>query len=398
MNSDVATAPYLRLTEPTFSAMGEQLRAARAQSWYARTDFGVAVLRHAEAGALLKDRRLRQGSWSWPAQNGITEGVLADWWSNTLVGVEGDDHARLRRMLNPAFSKSAIAPLETSFRELAHDVIDQFAARGSCEFMSDFAEPFSSRALARLLGLAETEWRELSDLASDLGLAFGPAIVAERPRIEAAILDLYARAEAVVAQRRRKPQDDFVTGLLRNSGGEGGLTDREARDLITSLIFGGMDTTRSQLGLAMQLFVEHPDQWDLLGVRPDLGPHAVEEVIRFNPSIHWTTRLAVEDLVVHDLVIPEGTVVHLLTYATSTDPLAIGDEPFDISGARPPHYGFGGGRHHCLGHFVARLDMREALVALAQRLPGVALAGVPSSRPPTGNTGPLVLPLAFQIA
>ncbi|MFC9763454.1 cytochrome P450 [Rhodococcus jostii] len=386
----------LKITEPGFSAMGEEIRAARERNWYARTNYGLAVLRHSEVGALLKDRRLRQGSWSWPAQNGITEGVLSDWWKNSLVGMEGEDHARIRKLVNPAFSHSVIATMTDSFRELAHDIIDQFADSGMCEFMTDFAEPYSSRALSRLLDLPEEDWRELTRLAADMGLAFGPEIVEQRARIEAAILDLYARADELVAQRRVHPTDDFVSALVTATDEAGDrLSDLELRELIASLIFGGMDTTRSQIGLMMQTFVEHPDQWALLADRPELAAQAVEEVIRFNPAIHWTTRMAIEDFSFRGVDIPEGTVIHLLSYSAGTDPLAVGDANFDITVKRAPHFGFGGGRHHCLGHFVARLDIREALQALSQRVTRPRFSAPPSYRPPTGNTGPIVLPVSF---
>ena len=142
---------------------------------------------------------------------------MSDWWRESLVGVEGEDHQRIRKLVNPAFSKSVIAQMTDSFRDLAHDVIDRFADAGECEFMSDFAEPFSSRALARLLGLAEDDWQELSELSGVLGLAFGPTVRKDLARIESALLALYARADRLVAQARSHPSDDFVT-LLTNAG------------------------------------------------------------------------------------------------------------------------------------------------------------------------------------
>lgn len=385
----------LHLTTPSFSASGPELRAARDRSWYATTNFGLAVLRHSEVGQLLKDPRLRQGSGSWPAQNGITGGVLHDWWQQTLVSVDAADHTRLRRLVNPAFSRSAIERMTASFRELAADVADRFVDSGSCEFMADFAEPYSSRALCRLLGIPEDDWKQLSDEAADLGLAFGPEIVDKLPQIEAAILALDARADDLVATRRAEPRDDFVSRLMTVAGDRDGLSDRELRELIAQLIFGGMDTTRSQLGLAMHLFVEHPHQWSLLAGQPELGARAVEEAIRFHPAINWVTRLCTEDFTFQGVDIAEGTVLHLMTYAAGTDPLAIGESEFDITAERAAHYGFGGGRHHCLGHFVARVDLREALLELAPRMVDPAYTGAPRFRPPTGNTGPIAMPMTF---
>ena len=98
--------PYFDVSDPDFSVSSADVLAARERSWYARTNFGLAVLRYEQTSLLLKDRRLRQGSFAWPEQHGITEGLLHDWWSLLMLSAEGDDHRRLRRLANPAFSRA----------------------------------------------------------------------------------------------------------------------------------------------------------------------------------------------------------------------------------------------------------------------------------------------------
>ena len=163
-------------------------------------------------------------------------------------------------------------------------------------------------------------------------------------------------------------------------------------------MFGGMDTTRNQLGLAIQTFLGHPDQWRLLAERPELGRQAVEEVMRVNPTITWVTREACEDFEFEGLAVAAGTTLHLLTEPAGTDPRRFGEAPFEISAKRPRHFGFGAGIHHCIGHHLARTDMAEALPLLARRLRNPRLAGEVRSLPPSGNTGPIALPLAFDPA
>jgi cytochrome P450 len=163
------------------------------------------------------------------------------------------------------------------------------------------------------------------------------------------------------------------------------------------LIFGGIDTTRNQLGLGVDLFIRHPQQWRLLAERPELASSAVEEIMRTRPTVTWVTREAVESFEFDGLEIPAGTTLHLFSESAGTDPRAVGDHPgFDITAAdRPRHFGFGGGRHHCLGHFIARGDMGEALVLLARRLPDIAHDAEPVFLPDSGNTGPAELPIRF---
>jgi cytochrome P450 len=178
---------------------------------------------------------------------------------------------------------------------------------------------------------------------------------------------------------------------------DGRLSDIELRAMVSLIIFGGMDTTKNQLGLAMQLFVDHPDQYALLAERPELGANAVEELIRWNPTVMWATRRSTEDLEFRGLAIPEGTTIHLLSYPANTDPLAIGEgSGFDITAERPAHFGFGGGAHHCIGHWLARIDMREALPLIARRMRNPRYERPPAVRPVSGLTGPVELHIEFD--
>ena len=225
----------------------------------------------------------------------------------------------------------------------------------------------------------------------------------------AATAALYDYADAVIAARRREPfspHDDLVTSLVKSQADEdgltgAGLTGAELRDALVLLIFGGFDTTRNQLGLAMQVFLEHTGQWRLLGERPELGAAAVEEVMRVRPTTTWVTREALADFTFDGLDIEAGTTIHLFCESAGTDTAQAGTGQagggdFDITATgRPPHFGFGGGIHYCLGHYVARADMATALTVLAGRLGDPRPAGEAAWLPDSGNTGPVRLPISF---
>ena len=387
--------PTFDVADPAFSITSEAVHQARERSWYATTPYGIAVLRYAQMNKLLKSRQLRQGSIAWPAHNGVTEGPFAQWWSSWLLNKEGEEHRRLRRLMTPAFSQQLIVSLVPRFQELAAELVDNFAESDRCEFVSEFAEPYSARVIAIMLGLPESEWEVIAAESATLGLAMGVTLRRDLPKIEHALARLYTYCDQVVADHRANPRDDFVTALVNaSSPEEGRLSDEELRDGLVLLIFGGFDTTRNQLGLAMQTFLAHPDQWRLLARRPDLGAKAVEEVMRVNPTTRWVTREVIEDFEYEGVLLKAGTTVHLYAESAGTDPRVF--EPgFDITAERKPHFGFGGGVHYCLGHFVARADMSEALPLLARRmrepheLPGA------SWLPDSGNTGPNTLPIGF---
>jgi cytochrome P450 len=391
--------PFFDVADPAFSVSSAEVRRAREAGWCARTSYGLAVLRYDQVSRLIRHPALRQGSRRWPAHHGITTGPFADWWSSWVLNMEGEAHQRMRRLLSPAFSRRIVEALRPRFRDVADELADSLAAAGRCEFMADFAEPYAARVIAIMLGIAEDEWRTIAAESATLGLAMGVRIREHLPRIEAALAALYDYADALIAARRRDPRDDVVTGLVKSQAGEGGLTTAESRDSLVLLIFGGFDTTRNQLGLAMQVFMDHPDQWRLLGERPELGAAAVEEVMRVRPTTTWVTREALADFSFDGLDIKAGTTIHLFCESAGTDATQAGTGEFDITATgRPAHFGFGGGIHYCLGHYVARADMSTALTVLAGRLGEPRLAGKALWLPDSGNTGPVRLPVAFTPA
>ncbi|MBF4765155.1 cytochrome P450 [Nocardioides islandensis] len=389
---------YLDLADPAFDVTSAAVHEAREQDWYAETPYGWAVLRYEQGTAVLKDRRFQQGNARWPAQNGVHDGPFVAWWAETLLSLEGADHLRLRRLLGPAFRSRAIEAMRPQFQQLAGELVDAFAGRGTCEFVSEFAEPYAARVLCLLLGLPESEWPQVAHWADDLGKSFGIQLKRDLPRIEAALAGLTGYVEEVVADRRTSPRDDLVSTLVLAHDQDDALSQRELVVGLVFLAFAGMETTRNQLGLALQTFLRHPDQWALLAARPELGAAAVEEVMRVNPTVTWVTREAVEDVDLFGLHVPAGGIVQVLSHASGTDPRAMGEQPgFDITAAdRPPHSGFGGGVHHCLGHFVARTDMSVALPLLARRMPEVEADGPGEWLPVSGNTGPVRFPLRFR--
>ena len=384
------------MSDPAFDTTGERVHHARAESWYVETTWGWAVLRHAEASAVLKDRRFAQGNAKWPEQNGIHSGLFRDWWQEVLLSLEGDDHARLRRLLMPAFRAKTIAAMRPHFQALASELIDGFAPRGQVEFISEFAEPYAARILRLLMGLPESDWRQLAHWADDLGRSFGISVAADLPVIEKALTELSDYLADVVRRREEEPGDDLISALIQESGADGRLSRHDLGVALAFLAFAGMETTRNQLGLALQTLLAHPDPWALLAERPEVGANAVEEVMRVNPTVTWVTRAALTPVDLFGLHIPRGGIVQVLSHSAGTDPNVFTEPEVDITVEKPPHLGFGAGVHHCLGHFVARTDMAVALPLLAQRMPDARPGGPGRWLPISGNTGALEFPIRFS--
>lgn len=398
-----AEVPYLDIASPDFAMNSEAVRDARARSWYAKTNYGYGVLRYQEVTELLKHPSLNQGSAKWPDHHGVHSGIFHEWWSKNLLVLEGDEHHRIRRLLNPAFSPTVARRLEPEFAEIAGELIadmkQKHAAGEQLEFVADFAEPFATRALCAMLGLSHEHWPFIASRANTVGYALSVSIKEDIERIDTAVNELYEFVDRLIEERRANPGDDVVSRLVQFSQDGDKLSDAELRNALVLMLFGGMDTTRNQLGLILQTFMRHPEQWELLAQRPDeLTKPALEESLRVNPTTRWVTREANEDFEFKGLFIEKGTTVHLFTMSSGTDPEAFPDPEIDIEIAgRKQHHTFGGGVHHCLGHYIARADMSVALPLLAQNFTDITCPGGDEWLPDSGNHGPVRLPIELTV-
>ena len=296
----------------------------------------------------------------------------------------------------PVLSEAFIAGLVPAFDKIADDLCAGLAGRDRCEFQEDFAIPFAGQAICALLGVDPADWRTISHDASDLGLAMGVECKRHEPVFNAACERLTALAADLVDRARRgDDRTSYIAGLVSRFEGSG-LAEVDLLDLIVISIFGGVDTTRSQLGLGLSLFMDHPGQWQTLRDDPSLAPNAVEEIIRARPTTTWVTREAIEDFAFDGVDIERGTTLHMLVHASSRDP-AICDAPaFDITVRRKKHFGFGGGAHHCIGHLVARTDIACALRALTRTFETFEPDGEAEWLPDSGNTSAVRLPVRYQ--
>ncbi len=388
--------PFFDVNNPAFSVRSELVRAAREAGPYARTPYGLAVLRYAEVNKLINDKRLIQGSARWSEHNGIT-GDWARWWANIMLNREGAEHVRLRKLVNPAFSSRHVDGLVPKFQELANELIDSFVDDGQCEFVHQFSDPYATRVICRLLGVSDHNWEELALYAEKMGLALSIAAKDRLDEVEWGLAKMGEYADSLIAERRATDKDDFLQTLVNANEDGDRLTNEELRDTVILLFQGAIETTRNQLGLGIDLFINHPEQWELLRKHPEYSANAVEEVMRRRPTTTWVTREAAEDCDIDGIHVPKGTTIHLFTESSGTDTRTYPDPAFDITQSdRPKHFGFGGGRHHCLGHFIARGDMTAAFALLAQRLPQLRYVEEPTWLPDSGNTGPVRQLIAWE--
>jgi cytochrome P450 len=394
----LADAPFLDLFADDFRADPAPVIAKlRAETPVVRTAIGCLVIARDQVHALLSDPRLESSLVQLVRMQGVGAGPIAELVASSLLALDGADHARVRRLVSHAFTPRAVEPHRPMMRTLVDELIDSFIADGQCEFMGAFADHYPVQVICHLLGVPRHDHVAFARWGDALTYVLSFELGLHLDEVTEALGHLQRYLDALIAERRTAARDDLVSTLIAASDGADRLSDLELRALIGGLLFAGYDTTRNQLGLAMSLFCEHPDQWKLLRDDPSLVPRAVEEVLRIAGTVSVTPRLAAQDIEVGGWSIPQGTLVALSLAAANRDPAGFTEpEVFDARVEREPQFTFGGGPHYCLGANLARAELQEAFAILARRLGEVRPAGEPEWRAFTGIFGPTRLPLEFE--
>jgi cytochrome P450 len=376
----------------------EAIDEARALHWLARTDMGYSVTRLQDVTAILRDKRFHSALSMIQRAPELAGTDYAESRRQSILTMEGDDHARLRRLVAPAFTPASANRLRPTMRAVVGELVDRVAPQGQCELVGDVCEPYPIPIICELLGAPPQDWKLFSSWATDIFRIFNSNLAEDLPLIERASAELTAYVADMIAERRADPRDDFLSDLIAIEEEGDRLSTEEMTMLAQAVLMAGTDTTRNQLACSVALFSEHPDQWALLAERPELAPRAVEESMRYLGAVRGTARFASEDIVYRDVLFPEGTFVSTSLAGANRDPETWEDpNEFDITKERDAaHMTFGAGIHFCMGAALARAELQEALPLLARRMPGLARDGETEWKPSTfGIWGPARLPLRF---
>jgi cytochrome P450 len=259
--------------------------------------------------------------------------------------------------------------------------------------MASFASPLPIAVMTHLLGLPN-EPEKFRWLGSTIAQALdGIWSLGQARTLAAADAQLRATFSELLERRALEPGDDLVSALVAEQGRA--ITTTELAALVRLLLIAGFETTVNAIGSGMRWLMADREQWELLVADPDRAPAVAEEVLRFDPPVQQTARVAHQPVQVGDVVVARNQWVITLLAAANRDP-EVYPEPnrFDITRESPvEHLAFSGGIHYCLGSPLARLELSQAIRALAERFPSIRQAGPITMRPGTTLHGPLRFPV-----
>jgi len=303
---------------------------------------------------------------------------------NTMFGTESGGlimadppiHTRLRRPLTAAFSARRVAEVEPALRELVSRLIDGFPPQGPVDFVESFAHPLPIQAVCHLLGIPQSANEQIR-IWSDALIDLLNAAVSPEQQLEYAhnCVELYQYMEDLLEQRRREPQNDLCTALLREVEKEQAQTSiAELADVLVSVLVAGFESTQYFLGAFLALILTNVD-WENLNEDSRSLSLLVEEGLRLATPILGIMRYATQEVQLGDVTIPAGALVYTSLTSGNYD-----EQQFAHAALFDPqrqqnnrHITFGQGIHFCIGAPLARVEARVAIEVLHQRLPHLRL-------------------------
>ncbi|NKB35538.1 MAG: cytochrome P450 [Gammaproteobacteria bacterium] len=296
----------------------------------------------------------------------------------TLSNNEREDHDRIRKNTQVAFSPVRNKKLEPYIRQLVNEAIDRFEPDKRADLVKQMVYELPALVLFKLLGIPEEDVQQIKMWAdSRLILSFGRPSVEEQMVAAGHLADYWDYCLALVQQRIKSPKDDLPSDLLAiRNGDDSILTIEDINNVVFGLLLAGHETTTNMSGNAILSLLQHPESWDAIVADPDLIPNTVEECLRFRSSVVAWRRLAKVDVEIAGINISAGNRLLCFLPSANRDESHVNNgEEFDIyrKDARS-HISFGFGRHFCLGAPLARFELLILLEELSKRLPGLRLA------------------------
>ncbi|AOR37030.1 hypothetical protein BFF78_11295 [Streptomyces fodineus] len=328
------------------------------------------ITRSEEVKAALNDPRLVVDASNVPGHQGLNIagqmienlGVpedIAGYLANSLMLQDGKNHARLRRLVAPAFSVKRVKALRPRIEQVSARLLEDLAQKEHVDLVREYSTPLTGAVICELVGIDEADQPQLRKWMDEY--ANPDADFAKSTR------SLFDYAKNLIQKRRAEPADDMISTLMQTEGEDGDrLTDAEIVSLIGVLVNGGYHSTAHFIPNAVLTLLDNPDQLALLRAKPEALPHAMEELMRIgNPIPSAGPRYATEDMEFAGVPICKGDALTGSLQSANYDPRVYSDpERCDVERVVPQggaHVAFGAGPHRCVGAALANLEGEIAL-------------------------------------
>jgi cytochrome P450 len=320
--------------------------------------------------------------------------------ANSMLNADPPKHTRLRLLVSKAFTPAAVEALTPLIQQVVDQSLDAVQAQGHMDLIHDLAYPLPVTVICAMLGVPLEDRDRLKKWADDISATvanLAPNLRPEQYRLALESLhELRQYLHTIVAQRRAQPHDDLLSALVKAEEQGDRLSEGELYANAVLLLNAGHETTTNLIGNGTLALLQHPEQMHKLRDNPALIPSGVEELLRYDSPVQFTSRVCLEDLTLDGKQLKAGETLLLLLGAANRDPATFADpDRLDVTRTENKHVAFGLGPHFCLGAPLARLEGRIVFETLLRRLPGLHLKGTPKQRDNFNLRGLESLPVAF---
>ncbi len=295
----------------------------------------------------------------------------------TLTNTDPPVHTRARRIANAAFTPRLVARMEPFVRELAVRLIEERLQGGRADFVRALSWELPALVIFKVLGVPDGDVPRVKEGSSNrLLFMFGRSDEEQQVQIAEGMAAFWRYTEELAADRRERPCGDFTSELVHTLDLEGQpLSQQEAATVLFGLLLAGHETTTNLLTNGLRRFLEQRPVWEELCAEPALIPNAVEEVLRFDPSVVIWRRKTKAATQIRGVELPADANLQLLIGSANRDEAVFAQpDVLDIHRANArDHLAFGIGNHLCLGAPLARLEARVVFEELTRRRPGLRL-------------------------
>ena len=296
--------------------------------------------------------------------------------TKSMISEDPPVHTVHRQLLSRAFTPRAVKRIEDRVRVFAQKLLDERVGSEGFDFVEDYGARIPGMVIAAMLGTPDSDLEYIRHL-TDAQLHLGPDQQFDRSSFDEAANKLGEYFVEQALARRKDPTDDIMSALVTleftdDQGVTRKLDDLEAVQYIHLLSGAGNETVARFTGWAGATLAQFPDQRAKLVSRPDLIPNAIEEILRYEPPSMALARLVTKDVTWYGDVVPEGSVMVVLTAATGRDQRQFSDpdpETLDVERYIDRHLSFGFGTHVCMGAALARLEGRIVVEEMLSRFP-----------------------------
>jgi cytochrome P450 len=287
------------------------------------------------------------------------------------------DHTRIRGVASKAFSPRRYKVLEPLIRENVNILIDQMKSRGGPgDVVADLAWDLPTITILTLIGVPVSMIPDVKEWANSRA-AMTWADLTDDEQIPHAhnMVAYWQFCQKLVSEAKKTPGDDLVTDLVNLQSGGEPINDHEIASFLYSLLFAGHETTTTLISNAVRVLLQHKEAYEAIVQDPEKIPGAIDEVLRYSPSIVAWRRKSTKDTEIAGVAIPKGSNILLVMGSANRDDTvfpAPDEFHIDRENARN-HLAFGYGIHYCLGNLLAKLQAKVALEEIARRLPNLKL-------------------------